>query len=207
MHVSLAFVAHREVAQIPRPDGVDDMLGLRVLDEPAAVQTDPTVLELQLRAISKKSGLEPTKVRSVEHAEKNPKEIDKWIASINELHKTKPPQQVHYTTTMPDVEQLMQEWPPEVEDMLRTVKLPGADIELELKDYARLVCSLLDIPVQGSLTQSLHLLFSLYSEFKTNQHFGAGGRGPDVVGMPVSGVAAAAAAAAAAGGRSGSPPY
>ena len=38
--------------KIPRPDGQPDKLGLTMLDEPAAVQTDPTVLDLQLRAIS-----------------------------------------------------------------------------------------------------------------------------------------------------------
>jgi hypothetical protein len=37
-----------------RPDGVGDELGLKVLDEPAPNQSDATVLELQLRAISKK---------------------------------------------------------------------------------------------------------------------------------------------------------
>lgn len=68
--------------QIPRPDGKDDGLGLKVLDEPAAVQTDPTVLDLQLRAMSKKSGLDPVTVRSIEHADKNPREIERWIESI-----------------------------------------------------------------------------------------------------------------------------
>ena len=40
--------------KIPKPDGQADDLGLRYLDEPSAVQSDPTVLELQLRAKSKK---------------------------------------------------------------------------------------------------------------------------------------------------------
>ena len=40
---------------MPRPDGLADELGVRVLDEPAANQSDATVLELQMRAISKKS--------------------------------------------------------------------------------------------------------------------------------------------------------
>lgn len=41
--------------QIPRPDGNQDMIGLTVLDEPCASQSDPTVLDLQLRAISKQT--------------------------------------------------------------------------------------------------------------------------------------------------------
>jgi hypothetical protein len=40
--------------KVPRPDGVSAELGLKVLDEPAAVQSDSTVLELQMPAISKK---------------------------------------------------------------------------------------------------------------------------------------------------------
>ena len=40
--------------KVPRPDGQKDNLGLQVLDEPAAAQSDATVLELQLRAVSKK---------------------------------------------------------------------------------------------------------------------------------------------------------
>ena len=30
---------------------------------------------------------------------------------------------------------------------------------------------MMDIPVYNSTIQSLHVLFTLYSEFKTNQHF------------------------------------
>ena len=41
--------------QIPRPDNKPDTLGLTVLDEPCAKQSDPTVLDLQLRAISKQT--------------------------------------------------------------------------------------------------------------------------------------------------------
>ena len=50
------------------------------------------------------------------------------------------------------------------------------------QDYARAMCALLDIPVYGSLTQPLHVLFTLYLEFSGNVHFagregGAGGAG------------------------------
>ena len=51
---SLLVTIVRPVGQMLRPDGVGDELGLRVLDEPAANQSDATVLELQLRAVSKK---------------------------------------------------------------------------------------------------------------------------------------------------------
>lgn len=146
-------------------------LGLKVLDEPASHQSDPTVLDLQLRAISKKSNLEPMVVRSLEQADKNPREIQRWVESINELHRSKPPPQVHYTKTMPDIERLMQVWPEKMEDMLKSVKLPPPEIDLDVRDYARVLCALLDIPVHTKVTESLHVLFTLYSEFSTNQHF------------------------------------
>merc|ERR1712156_1108982 len=45
-----------------RPDGKDEMLGLKLLDEPSAQQTDPSVLELHLRVVTKKSASRMTKV-------------------------------------------------------------------------------------------------------------------------------------------------
>ena len=125
---------------------------------------------------------------------------------------------------MPDIEALMQIWPAQVEELLETAKLPGADLQVclhapmhscafaplrpgtlctrsapalhplctalhalctryapplhplctpsatplqaELPELVRIVCALLDIPVYSSLTESLHVLFSLYSDFK-----------------------------------------
>jgi intraflagellar transport protein 46 len=113
----------------PRPDGREDELGLKRLDEPAALQSDPTVLDLQLRALSKKSGLDPVAVRALEHADKNPKEVLKWVASIAELRRAAPPPSVRYTRPMPEVDALMQVWPEEFEAMLRQVggaRLAGA---------------------------------------------------------------------------------
>jgi hypothetical protein len=48
---------------VERPDAKPEALGLKQLDEPAAVQSDPTVLDLQLRAVSKTATLEPMTVR------------------------------------------------------------------------------------------------------------------------------------------------
>ena len=39
--------------QVNRHDGKSDKLGLDVLDEPTANQSDPSVLDLQLRSIHK----------------------------------------------------------------------------------------------------------------------------------------------------------
>ena len=68
--------------KVPRPDKKDDDLGLKYLDEPAAMQSDPTVLELQLRAKSKKQQYGDVAVRSIDNASKNPAAIEKWIQSI-----------------------------------------------------------------------------------------------------------------------------
>jgi intraflagellar transport protein 46 len=156
----------------PPPGSETEDLGLKVLDEPASNQSDPTVLDLQLRAVSKKSNLEPMIVRSLENADKNPREIDKWIQSISDLHRSKPPPQVHYTKSMPDIERLMQVWPDEFENALQKgMKLPPPQIDLSIRDYARVLCAILDIPVHQSAIESLHVMFTLYSEFAGNQHF------------------------------------
>jgi intraflagellar transport protein 46 len=39
--------------KVPRPDGKEDSLGLVVLDEPSSSQSDPHILNLQMRYTSK----------------------------------------------------------------------------------------------------------------------------------------------------------
>ncbi|KAK3587700.1 hypothetical protein CHS0354_042487 [Potamilus streckersoni] len=165
--------------KIPRPDNKPDTLGLSVLDEPCAKQSDPVVLDLQLRAISKQSTDKKLIVKSLESAEKNPKHINNWIESIRELHRSKPPPNVHYSKNMPDIDTLMQEWPSEFEELLKEVGLPTADLNCELSQYVDIICSVLDIPIYKNTShhneriQALHVLFTLYSEFKNSQHFRA----------------------------------
>lgn len=43
---------------------------------------------------------------------------------------------------MPDVEELMQEWPPEFEDLLNTVGLPTAELDVDLAQYVDLICGM-----------------------------------------------------------------
>eukprot|EP01135_Chromosphaera_perkinsii_P000855 Nk52_evm18s152 gene=Nk52_evmTU18s152 len=158
--------------KVPRPDLKPDNLGLLILDEPATMQSDPTVLDLTLRAISKQANLQPVNVRHVKNAQNNPKAIAKWISSITELHREKPPPTVSYTKNMPDIDSLMQEWPPEFEDCLTRVKLPSAELATDLPQFVKIICTLLDIPTHDNhLVESLHVLFTLYSEFKQSQHF------------------------------------
>ncbi|XP_025913664.1 intraflagellar transport protein 46 homolog [Apteryx rowi] len=51
------------------------------------------------------------------------------------------------------------------------VGLPTAEINCGLAEYIDMICAILDIPVYKSRIQPLHVLFSLYSEFKNSQHF------------------------------------
>lgn len=157
--------------KVHRPDDNPETLGLQIIDEPSAKQSDPTVLDLQLRSISKQTSAKQVAVRSIDDVEKNPKAVDTWITSIGDIHRQRPPQNVHYTKPMPDIETLMQEWPSEFEELLKNANLPSADIDCELSEYIDLICSVLDIPVYSNRIQSLHVLFTLYSEFKNSQHF------------------------------------
>ncbi|VDD79523.1 unnamed protein product, partial [Mesocestoides corti] len=143
--------------KVPRPDGKPDNLGLTVLDEPCTNQSDPTVLDLQLRAV----------IRDIKNAEENGKEIDKWIKSIGDLHRSKPPPTVHYVKPMPDLTTLMTEWPVEFEKTLNTTVLPTAVLNCSLKLLR--VLAILDVPVYKNRIETLHLIFSLYLEFKNSQ--------------------------------------
>mmetsp|Transcript_100640 Transcript_100640/g.252301 ORF Transcript_100640/g.252301 Transcript_100640/m.252301 type:complete len:381 (-) Transcript_100640:144-1286(-) len=158
--------------KMPRPDGQVSGLGTVCLDEPALNPSDPSILEMELRSLSKHQDLQPMEVRSIENAEKNPKEIENWVKRIEELNRTKPAPTVQYTKRMPDIEQLMQVWMAEFEEYLQQNPLPEmADLDLDLKDYIKVIASILDVPVYGQITETLHVIFTLYSEFKTNQHF------------------------------------
>ena len=88
----------------------------------------------------------------------------------------RPPPTVVYTKPMPDSDFLMSEWPPEMEAALREMPFPGPEIDMHAGDYARLICTMLDVPVHKlannkSVIESLHALFTLFSDFRQNQHF------------------------------------
>ncbi|CAG5004127.1 unnamed protein product [Parnassius apollo] len=150
-----------------------DNLGLTILDEPAAEQSEPALLHLQLRAISKTAGGKTTLTKKIEEAEKNPKAIERWIKDVSELHAAKPPPTVTYTRKMPDIDSLMEEWPEAMEEALNEVGFPPASLDCSLSQYVELVCALLDVPLHERTLhdriQALHLLFSLYSAVKNSQ--------------------------------------
>lgn len=139
--------------KVPPPDSSRDELGLKVLDEPAAQQSDATVLELQLRAGSKKVHGDLS-IRSIENAAKNPQEVERWIRSIQDLHKQKHSVEVQYKRNMPDLDSLMQEWPGEFEEALQQMQLPTAQLDMSTEEYARVMCAVLDVPVYDNLSKS-----------------------------------------------------
>ena len=58
--------------------------------------------------------------------------------------------------------------------MLGEVQLPGVETELSLEEYARVVCAIMDVPIYDeNYVEALHVLFTLYMEFKENVHFNA----------------------------------
>uniref|UniRef100_A0A2K5E290 Intraflagellar transport protein 46 homolog n=1 Tax=Aotus nancymaae TaxID=37293 RepID=A0A2K5E290_AOTNA len=157
------------VLKVPHTDGKPDNLGLLVLDKSSTKQSDPT-------NSMQHNITQHMKVKSLEDAKSNPKAIDIWFDSISELYRSKPPATVHYTRPTPDTDMLMQEWFLEFEELLvlvLQVSLPTAQTDCSLAEYIDMICAILDIPVYESQIQSLHLLFSLYSEFKNSQHFKA----------------------------------
>lgn len=72
---------------------------------------------------------------------------------------------------MPSMDNLMREWPPEFEDLLKEVSLPSPELDVDLNTYIDILCALLDVPVYKSRIQSIHVLLNLYTEFKNSEVF------------------------------------
>ncbi|KAI8920349.1 intraflagellar transport complex B protein 46, partial [Powellomyces hirtus] len=172
-------------------------LGITILDEPSASQSDPAVLDLHIRALHKSQmvtpHLSPTKIRSIPLSATSSeatrathqKALNQWISNMTNLHQHKLPDSVHYVKAMPDIETLMEQWPEEVERAFQSgeVDIPPAEIDLTLAEYGQLICNMIDIPVYFSkdkkkkpedrhFIESIHVFLTLYLEFKNSQHFG-----------------------------------
>ncbi|XP_058795015.1 intraflagellar transport protein 46 homolog isoform X2 [Phymastichus coffea] len=154
--------------KIPRPDGLTEKAGLTVLDEPAAEQSEPAVLQLQLRSKTRSASniQKPSVVKRLEDASKHGRMIDKWIEDMGQLHRSKPPPAVQLTRKFPDLDTLLQPWAPEVEDKLYLSSTADFEkLDCSLFQMIDLICALLDIPVYGDeRIESLHTLFALYAE-------------------------------------------
>merc|ERR1711953_1041677 len=77
-----------------RPDNENEILGLKVLDEPSAKQSDPNVLELHMRVVSKQSSSKARRIKKVQG--QDVAAMEKWIRDISDLHRSKPAPTVHY---------------------------------------------------------------------------------------------------------------
>jgi len=54
--------------------------------------------------------------------------------------------------------------------------LPTEELDVSLEEFAKIACALVDIPIHNTtnnknIIESLHVFFTLYSEFRANQHF------------------------------------
>lgn len=162
--------------KMPKPDGSAETFGIEVLDEPNLNTADKAFLEMKYLQVKKTTRQVEMKVHSIENAEKNEKDIQNWIKNVNDLHGTRPPATVNHSKPMPNYDDLMEVWPPAVEQVLKEIPFPGPELEVSTEDYAKLICTMLDIPVHNlpdnkGIIEALYVVFTLYSEFKANQHF------------------------------------
>jgi intraflagellar transport protein 46 len=74
---------------------------------------------------------------------------------------------------MPDIDSLLDVLPEDFEQALQTTSLFLPDIDLSLAEYARTLCSLLDIPIYENPIESLYQMFVLFVDFKNNPHLNA----------------------------------
>ncbi|KAF5273400.1 hypothetical protein FQA39_LY07417 [Lamprigera yunnana] len=153
----------------------DQELGLIVLDEPVANQSDPALLHLQLRAASVtiNHNNKSMVVKKIDDVEKNSKTIDKWIKDVSELRRSKLGTTVKYSEPMPDIDQLLEEWPEDFENVIRVDNIPKPTFCGSLAQYVDIMCALFDIPSYKNRIESLHLLFSLYSNINSAQMYHA----------------------------------
>jgi intraflagellar transport protein 46 len=165
--------------KVPRPDGEQDPLGLTVLDEPTIGCANPQILRMQLR---EKFGVvgsndSDSYIGFIQNPSGNMKALTSFLESYDEISRNRAPPAMNYSYKMPDLNDLIQEWPEEMDGALGSLPLPTADMDLTLEEYTRVICAMLDIPVKGNMVESLHVLFSLYELFKEGHFAGVNSRG------------------------------
>ena len=165
------------MVKIPRPDGVDDGVGTVILDEAIpSKQSNPAVLELQLRNSNTTTRGGNNNVRSISNVNQHTNEINQWIQSVEEIHaedhtnKQKPQPEVRCRNKMPNVQELLLAWPKDINEELRngTLEIPHSSIDLSVEEYAKMMCMLLGIPVydNGLLIESVYVMLNLHVEMQ-----------------------------------------
>ena len=160
--------------KVPRPDNEQEQLGLTVLDEPTIGCANPQILKMQLREkfnVVTNDG--DSYIGKIESSGDTTKALQNFIDSYDEIQRNRAAPTMTYSYKMPDLEELMEVWPEEMEKAFDSLPLPSADMDLTVDEYAKVICAMLEIPVKGNLVESLHVMFSLYNEFKQNQYFNA----------------------------------
>ncbi|OHT07775.1 hypothetical protein TRFO_23877 [Tritrichomonas foetus] len=163
--------------KVPRPDGEQDPLGLILLDEPSIGCSNPQILKMQLREkFSVVSGASASQgdgyIGFIEKPTENGgKELSSFLESYDEISRNRAAPNIAYSYKMPELEELMDFWPDELEKAFNSLPLPNADMDMSLEEFIRVYCALLDIPVKGNVVESLHVMFTLYQQFKENHYF------------------------------------
>ncbi|KAK9827496.1 hypothetical protein WJX74_005719 [Apatococcus lobatus] len=145
--------------KVPRPDGVDDELGISLLDEPSAQQSNPSIMHLKLQSSEPQGGGHVHEPESLPASSTTGRKLENWIIGMRQVQQGKRSAHVHYTKPMPAVDSLLEAWPAASQP-----QLPPGHEELNLRSLVTLVCNLLDIPVYDNPVESLHLLFSAMLE-------------------------------------------
>jgi intraflagellar transport protein 46 len=167
--------------KVSRPDGLSEELGLSALDEPTITGIDKALFSLELSYLRKSHGGANISIKAVENAHKNLKAVQTWVEQIGNLHKEKMSSNVSYSKQMPNIENLIQVWPEKMESTLKELNFPDERLSISTDNYAKVICSMLDIPIHQlstnkGLIEALHVLFTVYLEFKDNQHFNRGNK-------------------------------
>jgi intraflagellar transport protein 46 len=155
--------------KIPRPDGKYDGIGIARLDEVIeSEQSNSAVVELQLRNWSKTIRSNDA-VRSIKNAAANAHQIDVWIQSVQDIHDNEP--QVHSENSdNATAKELLKPWPKELCNKLEgtsELDIPSPDIDLNLLEYSRVLCSLIGIPTdEGSVMKSVNMMFEMFLELR-----------------------------------------
>jgi len=151
-----------------------EKMGICYLDEPMLNQSDPSTFYLKLTNESKQVSLHKhTKISSIVDAEKNTNKVRNWIDNFKKIKNKSLSNAVNIDSlsNMPKTEELMQ---PFINEQLNAYiheqkengedVVPSYKINLPLQQYAKIICNVLDIPVQNDdINTSLHLLFTTYA--------------------------------------------
>lgn len=137
----------------------------QTLDEPCGDQSDRVLLQMKMRSIFTKPLETPSAIA------KSSKDVDRWITEMQALKASQSVQNINSLRSAVNIDNLMSEWPEEIEKMLDTVGFPSANLDCSLSRYIEIICNIFDIPVQESngqagYIQALYNLFNLYLAVK-----------------------------------------